>query len=477
MNKSKLISLLITLDKKELKDFDDFINSPFFNKNEIPVKLFGIIKKYHPEYDSQKVAMEVIFPKLFPTHTYEEQRLRYAMTDLTRLLESYLTYLEFEKKEHYKNYLLMSAFDKRGQDKYFRNVYDSDKAELEKENIKDVDFYFNRYLLEEKAYQHFLGKGQNISGSSIQQAVDNLDLFYLSNKLRYSCILLSRQNILHEDFSNKMLEQVQTYLDENNFDHIPAIAIYHLILKTLLSKDDESNYKKLVILIRKNLLTFSKDELQDMFSALLNFCIHQINSGNQNYLSELWEHYKFMIKNEIIFDHGFISPHEFKNIVVVGLRMNAVEWIEDFLNSYKENIQPEFRENTYTYNLAFLYNYKKEYGKALKLLQTAEFKDVYYHLDAKALLLRTYFELEETEPFFSLVDAFQVYLKRNKIISEYQRTIYQNLVKYAKKLMQIKSGNSHTTVEEISKELELTKQVANLQWLTQKIEELQKTKI
>ena len=109
-------------------------------------------------------------------------------------------------------------------------------------------------------------------------------------------------------------------------------------------------------------------------------------------------------------------------------------------------------------------------------MQTAEFKDVFFHLDAKALLLRTYYELDEADPFFSLVDAFNNYLKRNKLISEYQRTIYLNLVKYARKLMQMKQSGKIAT-KELRAEIEEVKQVANLQWLIQKIEEMEKEKV
>ena len=44
---SKSIRILKTLSKKELKQFGNFVCSPFFNKNRNLIKLFDVLKKYH----------------------------------------------------------------------------------------------------------------------------------------------------------------------------------------------------------------------------------------------------------------------------------------------------------------------------------------------------------------------------------------------------------------------------------------------
>ncbi len=465
--------MLSTLTTRELRRFEEFIISPFFNKNETPVQLFQVLKKYHPHYEEHKTSMEAIFPKLFPKEKFEEQRLRYLMTDLTKLLEEFLSYTEYDKQEINKKYLLMSALDNRNLDKHFTATYENARLVQDKEPYRDVNYYFNRYLLEEKAYQHIHAKEQDALETSIQQAVDNLDVYYLSNKLRYCSALLTRQNILREDFHNPLLNEILQYLEKNNYDHVPSVAIYYLILKTLNDRDNLDNYSKLKELLEKNLEKFAISELQDMYTSLMNFCIYKINTGDSSFLKELFEQYKFIIEKGIIFENGYISPHEFKNIVIVGLRVNEVDYIEKFLHDNKEHLHPEFQDSIYTYNLAFVHFYKKDFSKALRLLQTADFKDVFYHLDARTLLLRTYYELDETEPFFSMIDSFNNYLKRNKLISESQRTSYLNFVKYVKKLMQIRLG-SKMTAAELKAEIEDVKHVGNQQWLLQKIEEHEK---
>ncbi|MGZ5281755.1 MAG: hypothetical protein ACXWEY_05685 [Bacteroidia bacterium] len=103
-----------------------------------------------------------------------------------------------------------------------------------------------------------------------------------------------------------------------------------------------------------------------------------------------------------------------------------------------------------------------------------ELNDIYFHLDAKVLLLKTYYELDEAEPFYSLVDAFTNYLKRNKLISDVQRSVYLNFVRYAKKLMQLHLGSKFSHAE-LRDEMSKLQGVANLQWLMEKMDELEKT--
>ncbi len=58
---SKSIQVLKTLSEEELKQFSDFLRSPFHNKNRSLIKLFDVLKKYHPEYE---VENEKVYSKV-----------------------------------------------------------------------------------------------------------------------------------------------------------------------------------------------------------------------------------------------------------------------------------------------------------------------------------------------------------------------------------------------------------------------------
>jgi len=395
------------------------------------------------------------------------------MSDLTALLEGFLSYLEYDRNEIYKKHLLLNAYNDRSLDKFFHSELDESRTQQKNNPLRDVNYFFNQHLVEENAYLHSLSTKPRSISSSLQEAVDNLDFYYLSNRLRYSCAILSRETLLQEKYNNYFLAQIMEFLSNHNFDHVPSVSIYRQISLTYIDFDNGEHFQKLTALLDKNSHLFPPDEVKDMYTHALNYCLRKLNAGLEEYLPEIMGLYKLLISKEIIFEDGWLTPQDVKNIVTAALRAGDLEWTESFLSGYKDRINPEFRESTYIYNMANLYYHKKEFSKAVRMMQASEINDIYYHLGAKVLLLKTYFELNEPEPFFSLVDAFTNYLKRNKLISEGNRVSTLNFVKYAKKLMQMRMG-SHFKPEEIGEELHHTKNIANLPWLVEKLEEVGK---
>jgi hypothetical protein len=104
---------------------------------------------------------------------------------------------------------------------------------------------------------------------------------------------------------------------------------------------------------------------------------------------------------------------------------------------------------------------------ALKLLREVNFNDLYYQLDSRVLLLKIYFEQEDHETLDYHLEAFKTFLMRNKLVSEYQRTIYKNLIRHTSRLS--KGMDNEAKVLKVKTELEEKKQTAESNWLINKI--------
>jgi len=472
MNKTKLIQILQTLSNKELKSFGKFASSSFFNVNQQVIHLFNILKPFHSEYNEKEISKKIVFEKLFNGINFDEPKLRYVMTDLTKLLEDFLSYQEYNKQPIGKKHFLLKTLNDRNLDKYFKQHLEEAYKIQQNNPHRDVPYYYNEVILNEEAYAYTSLKDNRAIDSSLQNLVDNIDIHYLSRKLKYACEMINRQNVLSVNYDLKFLEKTVEFLKQYSYEDVPSIAIYFQILLTLQERDNESHYKKLKKLLGLHINKFPKQELRGIYAFAQNYCIRKINTGDTDYLKELFENYKILLEKEIIFEGRYLAQFDFKNIVTVALRLGEFNWVEAFIHKYSANLHLEFKKNAINYNLANLYYATKDYSKALKLLLSVEFTDVYYHLDSKALLLKTYYELEEIEPLLSLIDTFKVYLSRNKMISPYQQTIYNNLIKFVKKLTKIKYG-SKKPVQEVKSEIESVKQIADLTWLKTKVAELE----
>ncbi|MEO8210707.1 MAG: hypothetical protein ABI840_09095, partial [bacterium] len=60
MHTNTLIDLLKTFSAKELKEFSEFLRSPFFNKRNAVVNLYNVLIRSHPDYEKESISKENI---------------------------------------------------------------------------------------------------------------------------------------------------------------------------------------------------------------------------------------------------------------------------------------------------------------------------------------------------------------------------------------------------------------------------------
>ncbi|HPH81941.1 MAG TPA: hypothetical protein PL185_05190 [Flavobacteriales bacterium] len=473
MQQSKLIQLLKSLSKKEFKEFQGYVSSEFFNKNQQLVRLLDHLSNYQGYFDTSKVDKEVFIPKHYPNENLEEQKFRYLQSDLTKLLEDFIAYTQYSKDSFQRRYFLLEALNQRNQDKYFLQELDAIKELNDNSPFRDSQYYFNQHKISELSYQHTSEKRNRAFDSSLQEVIDNLEITYLARGFRYYCEMINRRNILSVEYNLSFFDEMVQYLNNATFDFVPAIRIYRLIHKALTEPDNQQNYTELLRSLDEHCNLFSKPEQRGMYVFAQNYCIKRINRGEAGALKQIFDLYQAMVDKDLIYEGNYVSQPDFKNIVTTGLRLGEVEWVSGFIEEFKGKLNPEFSENAYTYSMAWVHFTRREFDKALRMLLRVEFNDVYYHLDSKSLLMKVYYEMDEYDAFFSLVDAFKIYLRRNKFISEFQRETYHNFILLINKLMKVKlRKNSMTAV--LHEEVCSTKPAADLIWLKTKSEELMK---
>lgn len=467
---TKLIGILKTLTKVELNHFGELVTSPYFNKNQSVSRLYETLAGLYPKFSDEDVDRHEVFRKLFPGSKFDEQKLRYASSDLVKLLELFLMLQELDPKNPDALHMLYEALRKRGLDKYSEQIIETSAKTLTAHPLEDMAFFLQRYQNEIDRYNQVSGRRNIAIRENLESLLQSLDTFYIINKLKYSSEVINHMNVWAGDYKPLLLEEILTHL-KSNPEQSPAVSIYYHILKTLTHSDEEHWYFDLKALLAEHVTRFSKGELNDMYIFARNYCAKRINKGDLRYLPEVLDLYKTLLRDEIIFQDGWLSQWDFKNIVSAALRLEEFEWAENFIRTFKPKLRPEHRDNAYTYNLALLNYHLGRYGKTLELLRDVEFTDVYYHLDCKSLLLKTYYETEATRPLLSLMDAFYIYLRRNRLISAYQKEGYSNFLKFFKKLMKVRFMDREAA-RKVREEIEATKAVANLSWLLKKVDEV-----
>ena len=468
---NKITSTLQTFNKYELNRFRKFVDSPFFNENKILLTLLDIYSNNLKKNGEILHTKEKLWQLTFGSKTYNDTKFRRLNSDLLKLAEEFLVYIAFQENPSEHQNLLIREVNRRSIDKLYNSTMKQAKV-LQKNNGKrDARFYYDAYLLEVEQAAIQDKSFQRTDKINLDAIHNNLDYFYLSEKLKQFCSLLNYKEVVSIDFEPLLIEEVLDHLRHHMYEHIPAIEMYHKILLCMRNEGEETYYHQFCSYLNDHTERFSVDESRTMYGFAQNYCIKKINTGHPHYLQELFKLYQTVLDKEIILNHGVLSPWDYKNIVTVGIRIEEFDWIENFLNQYKEALPENYRENAYTYNLAKLYFNKEDFTQVIRLLLAVEYQDVFYQLDSKTLLLKTYYELEEDEPLYALIDSFKVLLNRKKIVSSAYRTNYMNLLKHTKKLIDVRNGNPKKLAV-LKADIEADGNVADLNWLQKKMEEL-----
>ncbi|CAN5432986.1 hypothetical protein BH09BAC1_BH09BAC1_23510 [soil metagenome] len=478
MHQSKLIQTLKILNTAELRRFGEYVHSPYFNKHDNTTRLCEVLLEEAPKFESPRLERETLYKELFPDGPYKMQRLNDVFTYLYRLLEGFLQQNVHDNRSREHALHLAQAFSERKLDKHFENAYQQAVKDNGLSGVLYEEMLLHHYFAEDLSDRHFISRDSRTQDKSIERKAHWLDAFYLTAKLRNTCEMLNRQNIVKQDYQidhlNEVLQMVT--VDDAKQLQFPAIGIYYRIAMTLRDSANEEHYHKLVALLAEHSSIFPEVEVRTMYDYAQNYCIKKINTGKGEYLRELFGLYQILLERGIILVDQELSQWDYKNIVTVATRLGEHAWAEQFLNQYKEKLPIADRENAHTYNLANLYYSIRQYGKALELLRDVQFTDIYYGLGARSLLLKVYYEAGEYDPLYSLVDSFSVYLKRNELVSPYQYTAHMNLVRFAKRVADLKLrsfGGNHEAlkkdIEKLLKRMSMAGDITNANWLKEQL--------
>ena len=468
LSKTKLYNILSVMTLGEWRNLRDFIRSGLGGAAGRSLELIDFLIINHIKWRQDIVSKEDIYGHIFPDEGFNDKKLRYAMTDLARQAAAFLSAKSLLVDHYWSDSFLLQELALRKADKAYLSEYDNSNTKLRQLPPSDADRYFILFRDTYTFMNLFLPRQKRSGQNPAGEAAAFLDKFYLARKLQLLCEMVNSRNVMAVNYDYFMQDDIIARLKEGAFKDEPLIRIYFRTLMTLTEPDDVSHFETLNKLLEERTEGISRSELSDMYQYLMNYCIRKINTGNASYVETLFGIYKTLLERRIIYRDDILSQWDFKNIVVIGLRAGDFDWVLDFINSKKTDLPKEEQENAWTYNMAYYHFATGNYKKAIALLQQVEFTDIYYQLDTKAILLKCFYELHDEETLLYHLAAFRIFLTRNKLISDYQKTTYSNLIRFTG--LMVKKGNQRKERKKILDELNEVKQVADINWLRRKLE-------
>lgn len=467
MQNSRLIEVLYALSPKKIRELGKMVHSPFFNQRPQVVHLFDYLAACKLDWKVEP-EKEKAFKKIFPGVAYEDSKLRKTMSLLMKLLEQYLVFRQVSENEIQTQIHLASAYRQMNLPKHFSQVLRGLQKKQAERQIQNADFFNDNYQIQLEEYE-FTANSQRIGELNLQEISDNLDIFYLAQKLRQTCFSLAHQAVYKKEYHLGLLADLLEKMKHGSYLDVPAISLYYYCYLALTEEEGDTYFSKFKSLIFQHSQKFPLSEIRSLYLLALNFCIKQFNAGKKDFAQEAFDLYKEGLLHDFLLEEGKLSRFTYNNIVAIGLTIGALDWVEDFIFKYKVTLEKAYRESNFSFNLSRLLYEKKEYDQCLHLLQKSEYKDLLLNLSAKTVMLKIYYELEEFDLLYAHIDALQTFIRRKKVIG-YHRELYLNVIHFTKRMLELLPGD-RAAKKELKKAIIETKAVAEKRWLLNIIEE------
>ena len=475
MKNSQLYLIISQLGTIEHRSLAQFVRSPYYNRRPELITFCNLLIKSAQTKDQIPNTREYYFKKIFPEQPYEDKKMRYTISFLNKIVKKFLAIEQLKEDQIAEQRLLTRAFRKKGLSNIYEKEIQNCLKLLDKRDFRNAQYYLDSYLINYEDYEAFYKakKSTNKIGKILPKINQTADIYLIATTLKLGCMWLSfRIQEQPDQYQNLLLNILDLIETQEDYQQFPVIALYYYAYRMLTISEDTFYFDKFKSLIEEHQLTFPVEELSELYVLAINHCIKQANLGNRTYLKELFEIYKKGLEAEVFLSNGEMNSVTYINIAQSGLSQEAYDWVFQFIETNKVFLKSNLRKEYYLYNLANYYNRKGNYDQVMEILRTTTFDETMLELAARRMLLKIYFELNESDALYSLFDSFKNYIYRHKEVG-YGKNNYLNLIKYAKKLTDINTRDKEA-VARLTEEITQTQAVVEKAWLLERVRRLKR---
>ena len=484
MQNYKLIEVLKSLDKKEMRRLGEFAASPYFNKNENVIKLFVALSKYHPAFDNRNLTIEKLFGKIFPKDKYDYHKINNVISDLYKISEKYFSIKHFEEELDSGDTTILKELTDKKLHNIFKQKYKQIEEVNERAQFKDEVHWYNKYRLTAEYRINLYEIAPNTELELMQEEFDRLLKYSLIKLLRFYSTMIHETRQNNVEYNMRMFEETLAFLERNSteknkLDEPPILSVYKNSIYLLLRKE-RKYYDELVRLKNQYLNEFTLVDRSFIFVHLFGFIAHMLmTEGDYSYYVEAFEHHKESLELGIRSGDN-ISYFDFVNFVKSACSVKEFEWARRFIENYKHVLPEEEMSNTLNFSYGTIEQKSGNAEKALGFFAKTNFSNFIMKEQVKIIQCRLLYELGMDEQALSAIDTFRHYLQREKMITEDHRDLLYSFLKYLTQLIKVRESRGAKDFQFMT--IKLRKDVTDLKlnifgvrlWLLEQIDELVK---
>ena len=343
MKGTKILEWLHAFDADEIREFRKFVRSPYFNEHKAVIQLLDLLLS--PCHDKASIWAEI-----FPGLPYDDLRLRHLSSLLLALCERFVAVQGLTANPTHMQVECLAFLRRKGTAKL--KSFTAGKFQRQRNARKDlgsVNAFLHTYRFEAELQDAVQDDEQRSGTDVLTPVIGQLDNYYFLSKLKYACTQLNNARVVGKDTANVLILEIRHLLQQSDPFQPALLGLYNALFSMLSAPEDLQSYarfREMLDLLGPNL---PDEEAADVYTFTMNHCIGRINAGQQHFLKALFGLYQTALQRGFLFQNTHLSPWNYKNITVTGLRLGEFEWVERFIHDYQQKLAPEHRANAFTY--------------------------------------------------------------------------------------------------------------------------------
>ena len=459
---------------EDLDAFRDFLCSPFHNKSRVLITFWDHWRKKILEgEEGGKLS-----PAAFLAGTgLRSSRFNNMCSEIHLLGKKFLSLQEYRQREPLQQQLTAAAILNRDPliqhyDKFLEPIY----RKLS-ETKASPETYLTNFLTQSEYVQTLIfARRTDVNWSELFRSLQtNLDAFYHSKKLQIQTGAANSGLVIQigsadgesagEPKEQDIVSQIYSRIYAVQTGNADLETFYHTF-EFLQDKRNE---------VERRLLF-------DMYTNLLNFCVRQINAGNNQFEGACFTMYVALLEENLLLIDGKLSPQHFKNIITLGARNNRIGTVRKLLERFGEKLPESHRMLILAYCESVVLFYERKYSEVIARLGSLKLKgesDIFWGLDARVYWWKSYYEdfpnlnAEQLDEMDRHYHSFRLYIQRNKRMSELQKLQYANFIRLFQRLVNLKvsptKGRKRILLN-MKDELAEIAHLHNKRWLIEKVD-------
>ena len=443
MNKTKLISVLITLTPEEWSSFRKYLLM-YTRKGSDNFDFFEFLNHKKERLTALPAAEEVRtkhFPKL------SAKGFSNMMSRILNWLEDWMAIDEFKQVQYQEDLMLIKSYNRRGLFK----LANAKAAKLEKSilNAEGLDIYENKALAELFHIQLYSENAIKYSdgGLMFEKLSDHFFKQVKEYSLLYLPELMNIQRIQKYDLSNAIqkINQVAKLLPESE------LGTYLEQLIKLNVNNDAQLLEDLFGQVKEGV--FSKDGFIHtlMVYYFIAFSLQFWLKGTLQSKALVGEIHDYAIGSGVLLQNKKITLRRFHNIVSTLAAINTYDWTIDFVDRYVDMVDTPNKESSRLLAYAQICMYNNKYDEISKYLSSVTFDDFDIKMRSHCLLAIALYKDEkiELETLQNKILNFKRFLTRHK--SRVSEKYYDSNFNFFEVIARLSMKKFQDTVIDLSK--------------------------